>query len=567
MSDREVTTTGMSSTKAYFYLSGTIAITAAAVTLALAYSLVVFWIFAGVGALFALRYLLLALKVLAEIVDSGAETYIKISTHRASLRELKNYTRIEPDELGNYAALVNRNGQVITYLQPGNSPVAPRKVEVYDTTAEEIEDVEDAPLQLESPGINPATIAAMSLAEELRGGLIRPGQPAAYGWKIAIDPFSGRASLEAINSLHDYTAFMVGWSGVGKSRLVAASMARRVVASYGRVAFLVVDPHKANPERSLSAIIRPALDPWIFQPKGGAPVAGNNPKDLRAIVDFLKFEINLRLERDDLTEEQKRRMSPVALLPIWFVVDEALAMARQARVPGHDKVYEEFTAILQSVATETAKAGITGVYMSQLGAKAQLGAMEIRDVCPYQIVLKTPKDQAETLGLTASDARIAKDFPKGRGFISDGGEPETFVWGFAEAEDIAQAVEGLSSPLVPAWKQEKTDRGNRAGNKVVNLFPCGNQDTDFSPETTRELDSGNRYPEALQAALEDIPNWEEKLDILRPMIGGDLAEIWVALFGKRPGGRNHDALRQEYDVLAEAVRYEYQQLRQERQAQ
>ena len=539
----------MSSNKAIALLIATVAAGVLVATLATMYGLYILYGLAGIAGLAAIRWGVIP------ILKGGAEVYSLVTDVQIRRAEHKRaFLLLNADENGNYAQIIDAvDGQVISLLAPGNSPYPVKMIR--SGRVNDIEEVETEPLQIAGP-IDPATVTAPSLRDELNAGRIRPGADPMYGHRVVTDPFTGRTELEPICNLHATTAFLVGWSGSGKSAFISVCITRFIVAHTGRAILLVIDPHKGNEEKSITAKISPALDPWIYTPKGGVKITGKNEKELKAVVDFLNAEKRLRLERDDLTIEEKRRLSPVGLLPIWVVVDEALSYARDARVNGMSSVFGHFMALMQSLATETAKAGITAVYMAQLGAKKQLGDMEIRDVCPTQIVLRTPADQAETLGLTATEAKIAHRFPQGRGYISSGGEPEIFVWGYGGPEELAQAVQGLDSPL-PDRKQP--------GSNVINLHSNrANFLMDDYTETTWKEDGneiGKKFPPALQAKLDEIPNWQHKLAALEELIGADRRDIWQALFGRAPGGRSNTADTAMYEVLLEAFRFQYRNSR------
>lgn len=536
----------MSSNKAIALLIATVAAGVLVATLATMYGLYILYGLSGIAGLAAIRWgVIPILKGGVEVYSIVTDIQIRRATHR------RQFFLLEADENGNYAQIINaQTGDIVSLLAPGNSPYPVKMIR--SGRINDIEEVDTEPLQIAGP-IDPATVTAPSLRDELNAGRIRPGADPMYGSRIVTDPFTGRTELEPICNLHAATTFLVGWSGSGKSAFISVCLARFIVAHTGRAILLVIDPHKGNAEKSITAKISPALDNWIYTPKGGVKIAGKNEKELKAVVDFLNAEKRLRLERDDLTIEEKRRLSPVGLLPIWVVVDEALSFAREARVNGMGSVFGHFTALMQSLATETAKAGITAVYMAQLGAKKQLGDMEIRDVCPFQIILKTPEDQGQTLGLTAPESKIAARFPQGRGYISNGGEPEIFVWGYGGPEELAEAVQGVDSPLLPDRKQP--------GNNVINLRSnrANFAHEDYAETTWKEdgNEIGNKFPPALQAKLEQIPNWEAKLAALGDLIGGDRRDIWQALFGRAPGGRNNEADSAMYETLVEAFRYQY----------
>jgi hypothetical protein len=220
-----------------------------------------------------------------------------------------------------------------------------------------------------------------------------------------------------------------------KVPLVANWMAQE--AARGDTVFQVIDPHRAVAELSLMARIAPLAQAGYL----AVPAAGRDPKEIARVVKALTEEIEARFIG------KTTRLSGLA---ITFVVDEALALARLTRAPKHDAVYDELFALMQAVATETAKVGITGLYLAQLSSKDQMGEIEIRDACPGCVVLKTPYQQALNLKLTGEQARAAHFFEKGQGFFmgASGGEPRRFSFGRTTAQDIANLVARLpGSPL------------------------------------------------------------------------------------------------------------------------
>jgi hypothetical protein len=469
------------------------------------------------------------------------------------MQQLQRYALIEADENGNYQQILDvQTGQVI-HIQPGNSPVAslpaPRQHYDYDVEVE----AEEVP-ELEAPGgIDPATAVAPTFQEELQAGALEAGQPFIFGYRLAFDPFAKAYSLEPVTDAHKKTMFLAGWSGMGKSTLIAGAMARRLRVEPNTL-FLVFDPHKGADEDSLAVQIRPAFDDWLIQAPGGAKVTGKKPAEIKAAVKFLQEQIDWRLGHDELSLEEKRRLNPLHDIKIWVIVDECLSYVRETRIPGHDKVFDQLAALLQTVATDTRKAGITGVYMTQLTTKDQLGEFEIKDACPNRLVLCSPKDQSKALGLTEAEARLCELFPQGRGYWKAKNGMDVFLWGYASPEEIAEALQGLRSPLIPNWKQ--------AGNNLLQLhsrLPRTAEETSWKRDGN---EIGNMFPEALQAALDDIPDWRGKMEILECMIGGDRRDVWQALFGRAPGGRTNGAESAQYDVLVEAIRWRYQQLKQ-----
>ncbi len=277
-----------------------------------------------------------------------------------------------------------------------------------------------------------------SFAESMVCGDIAPGQrDILYGWELVDEPSSHEKRVEPLRGGVELrqTLFLVGGMQCGKSTLVSNWMAQE--AAKGDTVFMVIDPHLNIPETSLTARI-PALAHAGFL---ALPVAGREPKDIARVVKALNTEIDARFAGKE---------TPLSGLKITFVVDEALALARMTRLPKHDPVYDDLFVLMQSVATETAKAGITGIYLAQLSSKEQLGDIDIRDACPGSVILKTPYQQALNLRLTGEEARAANFFEKGQGFFlgANGGEPRRFAFGKTTPQDITNLVACLPrSPL------------------------------------------------------------------------------------------------------------------------
>lgn len=283
-----------------------------------------------------------------------------------------------------------------------------------------------------------------SFAESVARGDIVPGQrEILYGWEIRAEAGSGEALLQPIRGGVELrqTMFIVGGMQSGKSTLVANWMAQE--AARGDTVFIVIDPHRAVADLSLMARIAPLAQAGYL----AVPVAGRDPKEIARVVKALTEEIEARFVG------KTTRLSGLA---ITFVVDEALALARLTRAPKHDAVYDDLFALMQAVATETTKVGITGLYLAHLSSKDQMGEIEIRDACPGCVILKTPYQQALNLKLTGEEARAAHFFEKGQGFFigASGGEPRRFAFGRTSAQDIANLVARLpGSPLRTRFTQ------------------------------------------------------------------------------------------------------------------
>ena len=334
----------------------------------------------------------------------------------------------------NYPAYLNDDG---TFSQPQTGVVV-QSVPHHYAPHIAVHAAKDLPAlpSLKVPVYQERTIP--SFAESVACGDIAPGQrDILYGWEIIEAPSTHEKRVEPLRGGVELrqTLFLVGGMQCGKSTLVSNWMAQE--AAKGDTVFLVIDPHLNIPETSLMARI-PALAHAGYL---AVPAAGREPKDIARVVKALHTEIDARFAGKE---------TPLSGLKITFVVDEALALARMTRLPKHDPVYDDLLVLMQSVATETAKAGITGIYLAQLSSKEQLGEIDIRDACPGSVILKTPYQQALNLRLTGEEARAATFFEKGHGFFlsASGGEPRRFAFGKTTPQDITNLVARLpGSPL------------------------------------------------------------------------------------------------------------------------
>jgi hypothetical protein len=336
----------------------------------------------------------------------------------------------------NYPAYLNEDG-TFSQPQPG---VAIQPVPHTQTYAPHL--VYHGPKELPSPLATPETaphdLVIPSFAESLERGHIVPGQQdILYGWEIIKQTASGEALLQPIRGGIELrqTMFIVGGMQSGKSTLVANWMAQE--AARGDTMFMVIDPHKTIADLSLMARIAPLAQAGYL----AVPAAGREPREIASVVKALTQEIEARFAG------KETRLSG---LNITFVVDEALALARMTRMPKRDPVYDELFALMQSVATETAKARVTGLYLAQLSSKDQMGDIDIRDACPGCVILRTPYQQALNLKLTGEEARAAHFLEKGHGFFigAAGGEPRRFAFGQTTGDAIVHLVARLpGSPL------------------------------------------------------------------------------------------------------------------------
>jgi hypothetical protein len=474
---------------------------------------------------------------LVQIAPAGMNIAEVMQLQAQQAAQMKQYWQM-------FGAATASMGKMAAYLE---------QYEVVDANEDEYEEIDEAEalMQIEGPAIDPLTACAPTFCEELESGVLDEGQPFPFGYRIVTDPFTRVTSLEPITDAHTATLFLAGWSRTGKSTLVAGAMARRALTQRN-VAFLVLDPHKGAPSDSLTAQIAAPFADWLIRPKGGEKITGKKPSEVNAVVSFLKQEVGLRLERTDLTPEQKRQVSPYFDLDIWFIVDEALSYARETRLPGHEKVFDELLHLLQKIATDGSKVGITGLYMTQLSTKEQLGDIEIKDACPRRVILKAPRDQGKALGLTGPEAVVAERFPRGRGYYMLDGM-EQFVWGYASPEEIAEAMAGVQSPLVRDRAEKKIIP---LPSRMVNAVQGNPRLHDQLPYSERELnEDGTQMQTQIESALD--AHLQAKVQaVLQAMQSGINTKdflIECAWGAKKGKGRDYQEACLEYEQVMKII--------------
>ena len=419
----------------------------------------------------------------------------------------------------NYPAYLSEEG---TFLQPQPGVVMQPVPQTYAPHL-----VYHSPKALPAPSspaeTAPRDLVIPSFAESLARGHIVPGQrEILYGWEIGEEADSGEALLQPIRGGVELrqTMFIVGGMQSGKSTLVANWMAQE--AARGDTVFMVIDPHRAVADLSLMARIAPLAQAGYL----AVPAAGRDPREIARVVKALSEEIEARFAG------KTTRLSGLA---ITFVVDEALALARLTRAPKHDAAYDDLFALMQAVATETAKVGITGLYLAQLSSKDQMGEIEIRDACPGCVILKTPYQQALNLKLTGEEARAAHFFEKGQGFFvgASGGEPRRFAFGRISAQDIVNLVARLpGSPL-------RTRDTRVAGPALIMR-----DERSSHPDPTRQ-----RMWEALAPQAERHAQMERVLEALGEGIttkDGIIERVWQVKKGK---GKDYQQACADYEQV------------------
>jgi hypothetical protein len=429
-------------------------------------------------------------------------------------RSIRNRTFAVDPTVNNYAALYNeRTG---TFIQPeaGELPeTVPSVPQTYSphivyqykdsSTYEGIAGPENGEPQLALPA--PPTV--LSFGQMLEQNLIVPGQPdILYGWAIYEDEYTGQPKMEQIRGGIELrqTCYILGGMQAGKTSLVVNWSGQEVAR--GDTLLCGIDPHMnaidpktGKPERSLAYRLAPLAQAGYM----AWPFAGRDKKDIERVVNALEHEIDARLDN---------KRTPFSRFNLTFIVDEALALARMANLKNHDPIYDRLFNLMQSVCTETAKVGITGIYMAQLSSKDQMSDIDIRDACPSSVILKTPFQQARNLNLTGEEAKMAHFFEKGHGFFipASGGDPIHFVYGPTTQEDIAKLAAKLPAPrLLNAGRIHPVRQGERGGQSPY--------EEESEPESEREPNA-----ERTQVRTQSEPAPEGPLQ-------GKVAEVLAAM--------------------------------------
>jgi hypothetical protein len=534
--------------KAKLYAFGIGAMVAAIITIA---AVIACWRYIGIfgivlGAIVIVGLVLVIVRfAVLPIIHSGADLYIKLDSH------INEKFLLRANEQGNYPVPLDQARRPIAYLPPGNSYNAPNQTYHIKQVEGSVTGSLSAPSE---PVTEPIEVrpAAPTFRGELENGSVRPGQSEPLlGYIVDADPIKKTFALNPLRTVLKKSTIIVAGSGGGKSSLVAYWMAN--YAAMNNTMFVVIDPHKDVEDLDegipLTLRIEPLL-PWCaLEP------AGDEPKDLERVADFLEEEIYIREHARD------GRRSPYSGLRILVVIDEAYRLARNLKVKKHHPVYDRIFALIQRMGSETGKMGISCILMGQVASKDEWGDYEVRDLCPNAVVLRTPYDQAMCMRLTSAEAKEANFFEPGQGFIiiEQGGLPRKFVYAYMTADDLAALVERMPPPPVRAnWTVIKQMESgsiiplSSARQRIVESGwqPGGNQ-------VTNQM--GIFVPKALQAEIARIDNFEWKVARVEGLLGENKEEIYRQVWGVSPGrGEKYKQAQQELNLINLYIRAKLQ---------
>jgi hypothetical protein len=274
-----------------------------------------------------------------------------------------------------------------------------------------------------------------TFAELLAAGEVGPGQrDMLFCFELVEDDSSGQVQFVplrgAITAQH--TQLIVAGSQSGKTTYMANNLAQAAVLG---TLFYLIDPHRNHPEKSLAGKVA-ALTDWCILP----PAMTH-----QEIAQVLAHASRMRDARI------QGQPAPYDGYHIMFVVDEVPAL--MALQKSNDKqlrqLYLDLALFMQSLGTQTAKFGMTGLFASQLATKEALGEINFRDACMSQLIMRLQPTQARSLRILGPDAvRELPTFPKGHGFLmlSDATEVRRVASSKVTPADLAY----LASMLPPS---------------------------------------------------------------------------------------------------------------------
>ena len=250
----------------------------------------------------------------------------------------------------------------------------------------------------------PGQVRIPTFAELLAAGEVGPGQrDMLFCFELVEGDSSGQVQFVplrgAITAQH--TQLIVAGSQSGKTTYMANNLAQAAVLG---ALFYIVDPHRNHPEKSISGKFA-ALKDWFILPSAMTH---------QEIAQVLAHATRVRDARI------QGQPTPYDGYHIMFVVDEvpALMALQKSNDKQLRKLYLDLALFMQSLGTQTAKFGMTGLFASQLATKEALGEINFRDACMSHLIMRLHPTQARSLRILGPDAvRELPTFPKGHGFL------------------------------------------------------------------------------------------------------------------------------------------------------
>jgi hypothetical protein len=344
-------------------------------------------------------------------------------------------TRLPANREGNRDFIYDEEGQQVIEVDSGNflAPVPSTYSPHFHSPAfnPRLRE-EQAP---ERPLLPPAPLRIPTFAELLATGEVGPGQrDMLFCFELVEDDSSAQVHLVPVRGpiSAQHTQLIVAGSQSGKTTYMANTIAQ--AAALGTL-FYIIDPHRNHPEKSISVKVG-ALKDWFM-----APSAMSHQQIAQVLAHATRI-------RDARIHGQP---TPYDGYHIIFVVDEVPALMALQKSSDKElrKLYLDLALFMQSLGTQTAKFGMTGLFASQLATKEALGEINFRDACMSQLIMRLPPTQARSLRLLGPEAvRELPTLPKGHGFLmlSDATEVRRIAASDVTPEDLVH----LASLLPPS---------------------------------------------------------------------------------------------------------------------
>jgi len=446
-------------------------------------------------------------------------------------------TRIPADERGNRAAIIHPVTHEVIVPASGNFVQSvPSHYAPHITYAQSARETAQGQLDQAAASFSLASLHIPTFGELLDQGEIGPWQrDILFCYEILIDEVSkhitGISPIRgAIGTQH--TQLIVAGSQSGKTTYMSSNMAQ--AAAVGTV-FYLIDPHLAHPEKSIAARMAAYADRFIMPPAA-------THADIKRLLQHAMAVRDARIQG---------KPTPFDGSHIMVVIDEVPALMAYQR--SQDKairqLYLELALLMQSLGSQTAKFGMTGLFASQFATKEALGEIDFRDACMSQLIMRLHPTQAQAMRILGTEAvREIPKFPKGHGYLllADAGDTRRVASGDVAIADLSRLAAQLPpSPLKPLRAHPVSPTPTR---KIIPL----------NREVVSDQESGSQADRNPMGKPIDDPQQAdvaEKVAQVMPMLGQPMGAIIFQVWGVRPGkGEDYQQARREYEQVCAIIR-------------
>ncbi len=273
------------------------------------------------------------------------------------LRRHLALTRVEPDNLGNYAHLLGTHEY--TALPPGNTAYPARIGKMKVSEEQENEEIHRFP----------APVVVPTLAEQIAQGITQP-----YEQESILGYDANGARRGPWHKLHSFSAF--GGSGSGKSSTVAYYAALAVLHG---ARLLIIDPD-AEEDESITKRLAP-LAPFFLAP------VGDTPEQATRVLALAEQELE----------------SPGAYPVVW-IIDEFTTIVRDGKMGGKwAKVATKLAVLVEDYGQRGRKRRRTAIVIGQIIKATRTGGTELRASMTATFIHRIKPQQARMI-LDADEA-------------------------------------------------------------------------------------------------------------------------------------------------------------------